>query len=566
MAAAEMQQRQQQQVSQQQQQHVQVPSPSLQQQQQQQQQLYQQQHQQPQYYNQQNGNASQISQPFTQPSQPSFQQQQQAQASSSYTTSAQKAPTNGTQYTVLSDDESSGQQSEEDQQYQFDLSDFAEPSNKSENSYAAASQSSASPLPPPLSQSSQQQSAQPQQSSVSPATMFPYATGHPQQSLPTSQPFLQTSAVQQPQQQQHTFYHHQALPVSQPMGLNPALLLNNQARLMPQQPQAVSPHQLTQPSALQVNGVSLASSSRNPSTPQAAASVSGSSNNPKVRRRSEVEVVVPQRREGVPSSSASSAKRKKTNDTNGDAARQPLSATASTAQQKQAQSQQQQAGPSSSSATINPSTSQPLQSILSVTPNTPQPPSEAQQIWNDIREEMQKTLRGAKSTPHKTVMKMFKLLAPFVSEPPDALLRQGSREAFITDLRVPAEARMEVLNIIEHLTGDDFDVIFVVDPRATTLLHEWAKDLAMIAKGKYTGPESAEEIKKTASSLMAVSRICYFSFFFSFPLPSFLFPRLFRMHSRKALETAELEVNRWQSQSVFGLLMFSKKSVALLCF
>jgi hypothetical protein len=368
--------------------------------------------------------------------------------------------------------------------------------------------------------------------------MFPYATGHPQQSLPTSQPFLQTSAVQQPQQQQHTFYHHQALPVSQPMGLNPALLLNNQARLMPQQPQAVSPHQLTQPSGLQVNGVSLASSSRNPSTPQAAASVSGSSNNPKVRRRSEVEVVVPQRREGVPSSSASSAKRKKINDTNGDAARQPLSATASTAQQKQAQSQQQQAGPSSSSATITPTNSQPLQSILSVTPNTPQPPSEAQQIWNDIREEMQKTLRGAKSTPHKTVMKMFKLLAPFVSEPPDALLRQGSREAFITDLRVPAEARLEILNIIEHLTGDDFDVIFVVDPRATTLLHEWAKDLAMIAKGKYTGPESAEEIKKTASSLMAVSRICFaFLVLFLLFLPSALFPypRSFRRISGKAL-------------------------------
>ena len=131
-------------------------------------------------------------------------------------------------------------------------------------------------------------------------------------------------------------------------------------------------------------------------------------------------------------------------------------------------------------------------------------------------------------------MKMFKLLTPFVSEPPDATMRQGTREAFITELRVPAEARLAILDVIKDDTNDDFDVIFVVDPRATTLLYEWTKDLALIAKGKYTGPESAEEIKKTSRSLLAVSRTSFSLSFLLVMCP--LYSALFRsLHTCGAL-------------------------------
>lgn len=390
---------------------------------------------------------------------------------------------------------------EEDQQYEFGLDDFADTNTTK----------AASPLPPPLAQ--QQQATQPQASTSS---IFPYATGHPSQSIPSSQPFLQARPAAPPTTQSH--YHHAALPISQPATLNPALLFanNNQARQQQQfQQQNIAPHQLSQPQPIsyQVNGISLAPQ---PSTSTSVAQAQGSASssnapatpNGKAKRKTEVEVVVPQRREG---SATASAKRKKTNDSStSDSSRQPLSATAVSGQQKP------KAGVSSG-ATQSSASGQPLPSILSVTANTPQPPSEAQKEWNEIRKEMERTLHQATRSPHKTVMKMFKLLTPFVSEPLDATSRQGSREAFITDLRVPAEARLSILETINHDTNDDFDVIFVVDPRATTLLHEWTKDLALIAKGKYNGPEPAEEIKKTSRSLLAVSgsSLSYFLLFIS---------------------------------------------------
>lgn len=436
----------------------------------------------------------------------------QASSSSSRPSSSTQIASNGVSYTVLSDDDdSSGQEMEEDQQYEFGLDDIADTNTNK----------ASSPLPPPLAQQQQ-----PTQSQASTSAIFPYATGHPSDSVPSSQPFLQARPAAPPTTQSH--YHHAALPISQPATLNPALLFtnNSQARQQQQfQQQNITPHQLSQsqPISYQVNGISLAlQPSTSTAVAQAQASASSSNapatDNGKAKRKTEVEVVVPQRREG---SATASAKRKKTsNSSTSDSSRQPLSATAVSGQQKP------KAGPSST-ATQSSASGQPLPSILSVTVNTSQPPSKAQKEWSEIRTEMERTLHQATRSPHKTVMKMFKLLQPFVSEPPDATSRHGSREAFITDLRVPAEARLSILETINHDTNDDFDVIFVVDPRATTLLHEWTKDLALIAKGKYNGPEPAEEIKKTSRSLLAVSGFSFSLFLLSLSPLSF-FSMLFR--------------------------------------
>ncbi|KAK9897521.1 hypothetical protein P389DRAFT_58021 [Cystobasidium minutum MCA 4210] len=461
---------------------------------------YQQQQQQ-QPYAQQHQNAQQPQRNSASNPAPDTSFSQQASTSKATTSS-----NNTASYTVLSDDDSSGNEMEDDnQQYEFGLDDLGD-TNKTSNAFFAESRSP-SPLPPPLAQRQQQQPyahSQPSaSSSTSNSSLFPYSTGHPQQALPQSQPFLQARPTSTPATQTH--YSHAALPISQPVTLNPALLFNhqtNQARPQQQlQPQVIAPHQLSQPqpSSYQVNGITVtptpSTSTATPAQNTASSASATPAPNGKTKRRTEFEVVVPQRREG---SAPSSAKRKKTEST-GDAARQPLSAT------------KPKAGSSTATTTSAATSDQaPLQSILSVTPNTPQPPTQDQQEWNEIRKEMERTLHQATRSPHKTVMKMFKLLAPFVSEPPDATSRQGSREAFITDLRLPAEARLAILDVIKDETSDDFDVIFVVDPRATILLYEWTKDLALVAKGKYTGPESAEEIKKTSRSLLAdlYTRMC----------------------------------------------------------
>lgn len=427
---------------------------------------------------------------------------------------------------------------DDNQQYEFGLDDLGD-TNKTSNAFFAESRSP-SPLPPPLAQRQQQQPyahSQPSaSSSTSNSSLFPYSTGHPQQALPQSQPFLQARPTSTPATQTH--YSHAALPISQPVTLNPALLFNhqtNQARPQQQlQPQVIAPHQLSQPqpSSYQVNGITVtptpSTSTATPAQNTASSASATPAPNGKTKRRTEFEVVVPQRREG---SAPSSAKRKKTEST-GDAARQPLSAT------------KPKAGSSTATTTSAATSDQaPLQSILSVTPNTPQPPTQDQQEWNEIRKEMERTLHQATRSPHKTVMKMFKLLAPFVSEPPDATSRQGSREAFITDLRLPAEARLAILDVIKDETSDDFDVIFVVDPRATILLYEWTKDLALVAKGKYTGPESAEEIKKTSRSLLAVSPFFLSSgFVSSFPV---CMPNLSTAFLHQPRVTTLIEL-RWQ--------------------
>lgn len=173
-------------------------------------------------------------------------------------------------------------------------------------------------------------------------------------------------------------------------------------------------------------------------------------------------------------------------------------------------------------------------SILSTTANTPAPPTKSQQAWFDIKKECTRSLMYANQAPHKTVMKLFKLLKPFVDEPEGATSRPESREAFTTDLSMPAEARAAILEVIRDETQNEFDTIFVVDPRATLLLHEWARDLANIAKGKYTGDEDVQALKGTARLLMEVSLVFFRAYAPLFGLPS-LPSRPPRLHDRDCM-------------------------------
>lgn len=468
------------------------------------------------------------SKPFSTPS--SYTTQPQATSSTSFSSTTQALTTNGTQvnYTVLSDDESSGHQSD-DQQYEFGLDDFDGKSSKESNANKGLGGDffgeswSPSPLPPPLAQ--RQVKPEPPTSSSSSSSMFPYSTGHPRQhiSQQSQQPFAQTPPIQQ------SFYHHQALPISQPVTLNPALLFNNNNNNNHnQQLQVIAPHQLSHPPTpalpLQVNAISHAQGI--PFTPQAAPLSNPAfiaNQNGKGKRKTEVEVVVPQRREDS-LGPGNAAKRKKTAEAGTiDGARQPLGTTFASSQQKQAsdhaQAQSSSVGSSSTHSSVPSGPSAPT----STTSTPPGPLTQGQKIWAAMKKDMERILHQASRSPHKTVNRMFKLLEPFVSEPPDATSRQGSREAFTTEILCPADLRITLLEVIKDDTNDDFDVIFVVDPRATVLLHEWTRDLALIAKGKYKGGEDPKEIMKTSRSLMAVS--CPFSTFVCF-FTSSAFPPL----------------------------------------
>lgn len=158
------------------------------------------------------------------------------------------------------------------------------------------------------------------------------------------------------------------------------------------------------------------------------------------------------------------------------------------------------------------------------------PLSESEQVWHKIETEVRRNLALANKAPIGTVQKLFKLLSLYVTEPLNAT-KTGVREATVTDLSVPPMGRIAILSALKDKTEEQFDTCFVTDPRATVLLADWARDLALLArKGKARGGVDDEAaLKMTARPLMEVSDLIVFccsspSFVFFYPIPYFSRP------------------------------------------
>jgi hypothetical protein len=156
-------------------------------------------------------------------------------------------------------------------------------------------------------------------------------------------------------------------------------------------------------------------------------------------------------------------------------------------------------------------------SVASTSSATPTPPASGQtdaqklraqseEHWKLNLKEIERALPLANNSPNKTVRKLFDRLGVYVIEPEGASTR-GERDASVTDLSVPPEGRALILETIKEETLEDFDTVFVVDPRATVLIADWVKDLALIAKGKSTRNDAMDQtaIKKTARVTLEVS-------------------------------------------------------------
>jgi hypothetical protein len=157
------------------------------------------------------------------------------------------------------------------------------------------------------------------------------------------------------------------------------------------------------------------------------------------------------------------------------------------------------------------------QATTAAAPSPPRPvQTEADRIWDSIQKEISRHLKIANRAPNKSVRKLFDLMSAFVTEPEGASAR-NIRDAKATDLKVPARGRKAILETISAETHEDFDTVFVVDPRATVLVAAWVKDLARIAKGKDKEPED-DLIKGQSRLVMEVSWFFRFGLAFS-PLP-----------------------------------------------
>lgn len=131
------------------------------------------------------------------------------------------------------------------------------------------------------------------------------------------------------------------------------------------------------------------------------------------------------------------------------------------------------------------------------------PQSAADRIWETIDKDVERLLKIANRAPNKSVRKLFDLMVAFVTEPENASAR-NIRDAKITNLKVPPKGRKAILECVAYETNEDFDTVFVVDPRATVLLAAWVKDLARIAKGKEKEFDD-EAIKNQSRLVMEVS-------------------------------------------------------------
>ena len=172
--------------------------------------------------------------------------------------------------------------------------------------------------------------------------------------------------------------------------------------------------------------------------------------------------------------------------------------------------------------TISPRSSYSPQSVLKPSPAM-RPLSESEQVWQRIEADVARNLNLANKAPIGTVQKLFKLLSLYVTEPPNAA-KMNTREATITELSVPPHGRIMMLTALKEKTSEQFDGCLVTDPRATVLLAEWAKDLAVYAKGKGKVQGDEEALVVTARPLMEVSYFCpSILFFFSrFATPTLL--------------------------------------------
>ncbi|KAL7005966.1 hypothetical protein EMMF5_004507 [Cystobasidiomycetes sp. EMM_F5] len=144
-------------------------------------------------------------------------------------------------------------------------------------------------------------------------------------------------------------------------------------------------------------------------------------------------------------------------------------------------------------------------STASAMPKEPDARAESELVWQRIEPEVRKQLALANKAPISAVSKLFKYLSLYVTEPEDAT-STGVREAMVTSLSVPPDARRYLLHTIKEITKEAFDECFVTDPRATVLLVEWAKDLVPLAKGKAKIDAHYQALKATARPLLEVLR------------------------------------------------------------
>lgn len=340
---------------------------------------------------------------------------------------------------------------------EFDLDDFVDTSAVGPDGLVASR--TPSPLPQPKPSASASTAPPP----LAPTTsLFPFTNGQY-----GSQPPFQATSQQQ-----------------QPTVLNPAALFLNSQQPQQYQQQYLLPHQLQQSQQYMYPGqMPAAGSAISP-----AQLVNGQK---RPRSNVEVEVVIPTRRDSpsyVASPVADSVKRQKT------ALGQSISP------------------PPQASTNAAPTAAQ------AAPPTPPRPPqSEADRVWDGIEKDINRLLKIANRAPNKSVRKLFDLMSAYVTEPEGASAR-NIRDAKATDLKVPARGRKSILETISAETNESFDVVFVVDPRATVLVAAWVKDLARIAKGKDKEPED-DAIKAQSRLVMEVSVRLRF-LFFSSTLPS----------------------------------------------
>ena len=398
------------------------------------------------------------------------------------------------------DAEGSSDGSQEDNApLEFDMDEYIQPSAVNGNGLPASR--SVSPLPSIQSYPHQQQAPAPIASGSEP----PAYTQPPAYSQPPPYSQLSHQSVSQGTQ-----------PSLNPGYLNPAVLsyshqVQPQQSLYPQQSlqgSSISPQQLNQAAAHQVNGSQETQRTvYNPHQQQ-----QSRQNQPNKRPRGqevEVEILVQPRNDSprnspLPTSQPSTAKKQKTAPVVG---RSPLVASTSNPPQSKKTGKSQAVSGSSQQGSLVASTS----SVTPTPPTSGQTESQmlraqSEEHWRLNLKEIERALSLANNSPNKTVRKLFDRLGVYVTEPEGASTR-GERDASVTDLSVPPEGRTLILETIKEETLEDFDTVFVVDPRATVLIADWVKDLALIAKGKSTRNDAMDQaaIKKTGRVTLEVS-------------------------------------------------------------